>query len=343
MIGLGGAMLNDNLSIAKKLYKSKKHIVVSTIFAMALSLLYTFIIKPTYTSSAFVYPSSLATYGEESQAEQLLQFLQSDEMPLYLIRRLSLAKHYKIDTTKEGYLLKLRNILSSKIQTSKTKYESIEIKASDFNADTAKLLVTEIIDGVNWLIEKEHKEKYSETVKNSLIYLQHKKYLVDSTQNLLNDLNKKYEYLNIGIQLKEAFKNQYKMQSGGGSNSLSDYINMSEQLKTIESDNKGKSLSELITSINNYSLQYGKLTVYFDDQVREWTKANDDYQKNLFEYNRKINFVAVASAPLKPLQPSWPKRWIIVPLSGMVVFILSCIYFLYIDNIRLAYAKITEQ
>jgi len=335
-------MLDNNLSIAKKLYKNKRHIFMSTLVAMLVGLLYTFIIKPTYTSTAFVYPSSLATYGQESQAEQLLQFLESDEIQLYLINKLSLAKHYKIDTTKENYLQKLKDIVSSKIKIAKTKYESIEIKASDFNADTAKLFVTEIIDGVNWLIEKEHKEKYSETVRNSLIYLEHKKHLVDSTQSLLNELNKKYEYLNIGIQLKDVVKNQYKMQSGGSNNSLSDFINMSEQLKGIENDNKGKSLSELFTSINNYSLQYGKLTVYFDDQVRGWTQANDDYQKNLFEYNRKINFVAVASVPQKPIQPSWPKRWVVVPISGLVFFILSCIYFLYIDNIKQAYAKVTE-
>lgn len=335
-------MLNDNLSIAKKLYKNKRHIFMSTLLAVLLALVYTFIVKPTYTSTAYVYPSSLATYGQESQAEQLLQFLESDEIQLYLIKKLNLAKHYRIDTTKENYLYKLKTIVSSKIKVTKTKYESIEIKASDFNPDTAKLLVTEIIDGVNWLIEKEHKEKYSETVKNSLIYLEHKKHLVDSTQNLLNELNKKYEYLNVGIQLKDVVKNQYKMQSGN-SNSLTDFISLSEQLKNIESDNKGKSLSELITSINNYSLQYGKLTVYFDDQVKSWTQANDDYQKNLFEYNRKINFVAMASVPQKPLEPSWPKRWVVLPVSGIIVFMLSCIYFLYIDNIKQAYAKITEQ
>lgn len=335
-------MLEDNLSIAKKLYKNKRHIFMSTVIAMIVGLSYTFIIKPTYTSTAFVYPSSLATYGQESQAEQLLQFLESDEIQLYLINKLNLAKHYKIDTTKENYVQKLKDILSSKIKIAKTKYESIEITAADFDPDTAKLFVLQIIDGVNWLIEKEHKEKYSEIVTNSLIYLDHKRHLVDSTQTLLNELNKKYEYLNIGIQLKEAFKNQYKMQSGGGSNSLSDYINMSEQLKGIENDNKGKSLSELFTGINNYLLQYGKLTAYFDDEVKEWTKANDDYQKNLFEYNRKINFVAVASVPQKPLQPKWPKRWVVVPVSGIVFFLLSCIYFLYIDNIKKAYAKITE-
>ena len=334
-------MLNNNISIAKKLYKCKKHIVLSTIIAMLFGLLYSFIIKPVYSSTAFVYPSSLAVYGQESQTEQLLQFLESKEISLYLINKLNLSRHYRIDTTKANSLPKLKYMVDFNIKIARTKYESIEIKASDFDADTSKLLVTEVINGVNWLIEKEHKEKYAETVKNSLIYLNHKRQQVDSTQDLLNELNKKYEYLNIGIQLKEAFKNQYKMQAGGNG-SLTEYINMSEQLKNIESENKGKSLSELFTNINNYLLQYSKLTTYFDDQVKEWTKASDDYQKNLFEYNRKINFVAVASVPLKPLEPSWPKKFIVVLACGISVFVLSCIYFIYADSFKRAYAKITE-
>ena len=336
-------MFSNNLSIAKKLYKNRKHIVVSTIIAMILGFFYSFIVKPVFTSTAFVYPSSLAVYGQESQTEQLLQFLESDEIHVYLINKLKLAKHYGIDTTKDNYLRKLKDIVGSKIKISKTKYESIEIKASDFDADTAKLLVNEVVEGVNWLIDKEHKEKYIETVKNSLIYLNYKKHQVDSTQHELNELNKKYEYLNVGILLKDAVKNQYKMQTGGASNSLSDFMNMSDQLKVIESENKGKSLSELFTSINNYLIQSGKLTTYFEDQVKGWTQANNDYQKNLFEYNRKINFVAMASAPLKPLLPSWPKKWIVVLVSGIVVFLLSCIYFIYIDNLKQAYAKITEK
>ncbi|MHB8401022.1 MAG: Wzz/FepE/Etk N-terminal domain-containing protein, partial [Bacteroidia bacterium] len=318
-------------------------LIIATLIAMVMGLVYSFIIKPVYTSTAFVYPSSLAVYGQESQTEQLLQFMESKEIQFYLIDKLNLAKHYKIDTTKKNYLAKLKEILDEKISISKTKYESIEIKASDFNADTAKLLVNKVIEGVNWLIEKEHKDKYIEIVKNSLIYLEHKKHEVDSTQNLLNELNKKYEYLNVGIQLKEMVKNQYKMQTGGNNSSLSDFINMSEQLKSIENENKGKSLSELFTGINNYLLQYGKLTVYFDDQVKGWTQANDDYQKNLFEFNRKINFVAMASVPLKPLIPSWPKRWLVMLVSGISVLVLSCLYFIYLDSFKQAYAKITEE
>jgi LPS O-antigen subunit length determinant protein (WzzB/FepE family) len=337
-------MVNSNFSVAKKIFKHKKHIVLSTVIAMVFGLFYTFIIKPVYSSTAYVYPANLGIYGQESQTEQLLQFVESNEIKIYLIDKLNLAKHYDIDTTDKIYMQKLNDIIDSKIKISKTKYESIEIKASDYDADTAKLLVTEVINGINWLIEKEHREKYFETVQNSQIYLNFKRHEVDSTQQLLNELNKKYEVLNVGIQLKDVVKNQYKMQTGGGkSSSLSDFINMSEQLKEIKKGSEGGSLSELFTDINTYSIQYGKLNTYFDSQVSEWVQANNNYQKSLSEYLRKNSFVVMASRPEKPLIPSWPRRIIVMFVTGLAVFLLSCIYFIFIDDIKQAYAEITKE
>ena len=337
-------MINNNLLIAKKVFKHRKHILISTIIAMVFGFLYTFITKPVYTSSTFIYPANLGIYGQESQTEQLLQFLESNEVKLYLISKLKLDKHYNIDTTSEGYIQKLDDIIDSKIKISKTKYESIEIKASDYDADTAKLLVTEMISGVNWLIEKEHRDKYFETVKNSQLYLSYKQHEVDSTQQLLNELNKKYQFLNIGIQLKDVVKNQYKMQAGGGKNgSLADFISMSEQLKEIEKGQQGSSLSELFTNMNSYSIQYGKLSTYFGNQVQEWVESNNIYQKSLSEYRRKNSFVVMASKPERPVIPSWPRRWIVTVVTGVAVFILSCIYFIFIDDIKQAYAEITKE
>ena len=337
-------MLNNNLSIAKKVFKAKKHIALSTCVAMILGLLYAFIITPVYTSTAYIYPANLGLYSEESQTEQMLQFLYSNEIKLYLINKLQLAKHYKIDTTKQNYIQNLDDIIDSKIKITQTKYESIEIKASDRIADTAQLLVNETINGVNWLIENEHRKKYFETVKNSEIYLNYKKHEADSIQRLLNELNKKYEFLNVGIQLKEAAKNQYKMQAGSGkNNSLADLMSISEQLKDIEKTNKSNSLSELFTSINNYSLEYGKLNTYFGDQVNSWVLANNEYQKNLSEYLRKNTFTVMASSPAKSTTPSWPKYWVVVFICGVTMFIISCLYFIFIDHLKQAYAEISKE
>src|ERR1700758_2174513 len=97
-------MLNNNISIAKKIYRARKHILLSAISAMILGLLYSFFIKPVYTSTAYIYPANLVAYGQESQTEQLLQFLESNEVRNYLLKKFKLIKHYHVDTTKDNYL-----------------------------------------------------------------------------------------------------------------------------------------------------------------------------------------------------------------------------------------------
>ena len=314
-------MLNNNLSIAKKLFRARKHIMLVTILAMLLGFIYSFLIKPKYSSVAYVYPANIISYGQESQTEQLLQFLESNEVYNYLAKKYNLAKHYQIDTTQENFENTLDDLMHAKIKISKTKYESVEIKVSDLNADTAKLLVLGMIDGVNLLIENEHKEKYMEDVKNSTAYLAYKSHEVDSTKKILELMSEKYGILNVGVQLKEAARNEYKNTSLS-SNSF---------------------LSKLMQDMNKYGIEQGKLSIYFDDQVRGWAWANNDYQKHMSDYKRKNSFVAVASKPIKPLEPSWPKRWLVIVLSGLCMLVLSCLYFIFIDNIKQAYAEISKE
>ncbi len=315
-------MLNENIIILKKLYKRRTHILVITLCTAVISFAFSFFITPQYKSTAFIYPANLGIYSEESQTEQLLQFINSNEIRLYLLKKYNLCAHYKIDTTKKTYLFAFDGVYDKKININKTKYESIELKIEDCDPDTAVLLLNGIVEATNWLIENEHRKKYMETVKNAEIYLKFKKHEVDSTQKILTQLSEKMGLINISIQLKEAAKNQYKLWASGG--------------KNVE-------LSNLMDNIKKLGVEQGRLAIYFDDQLRGWAWANNDYQKKLSEYYYKTSFTVMASKPTRPVIASWPKRSVILPISCAAVFILSCIYFVFIDKIKLAYEQIASE
>lgn len=315
-------MLNQNISILKKLYKKRKHIVLATLVALIGSFAACYFIKPSYKSTAFVYPANLSVYSEESQTEQLLQFFQSTEIRQYLMKKYNLCAHYGIDTTKKIYLFAFDEMYEKKISITQTKYESIEIKVEDSDPDSARIIAGGVIEAVNWLIEKEHREKYMETVKNSRVYLEYKKQEVDSTQKKLTELSEKYGLINISVQLKEAAKNQYKLWTTGGKNA---------------------EISNLIESMNKFGVEQGKLAVYFDDQLRGWAWANNDFQKRLAEYHHHTTFTSLASKPTRPVVATWPKRTLIMMVSGIAMFVLSCIYFIFIDRIKSLYEQITSE
>jgi len=315
-------MLNQNISILKKLYKKRKPIIVVTLITVIGAFAACYFIKPSYKSTAVVYPTNLSVYSEESQTEQLLQFFQSTEIRQYMMKKYNLCAHYGIDTTRKKYLFAYEEIFDKKISIRQTKYESIEINVEDHDPDSARIIAGGVIDAVNWLIEKEHREKYMETVKNARVYLEYKKHEVDSTQKILTELSEKYGLLNISVQLKEAAKNEYKLWTTGGKNA---------------------ELNNLIESMNKYGVEQGKLAVYFDDQLRGWAWANNDFQKRLAEYHHHTTFTSLASKPTRPVVAAWPKRTLIMMVSGTAIFILSCIYFIFIDRIKSIYEQITSE
>lgn len=315
-------MLNQNITILRKIYKKRKHIVLVTLAAMVGAYAFCFLIKPSYRSTAFVYPANLAVYGEESQTEQLLQFFHSSEIRQYLNKKFRLNAHYRIDTTSKIHAFQYDEVYEKKVSITQTKYESIEIKVDDQDPDTAAMLAAGVIEAVNWLIEKEHRAKYLETVKNSRIYLEFKKHEVDSAQRLLAELSEKHGLINIGVQLKEAAKNQYKLWTTGG---------------------KNEELANLVESMKKFGVEQGKLAVYFDDQLRGWAWANNDYQKRLAEYNHHTTFTSIASRPTRPVVAMWPKKSLIMLISGFSVFVLASLYFIFIDRLKLVYEQITSE
>ncbi len=315
-------MLNQNITILRKLYKKRIPILLAALGTMVLSFGICYFIKPVYRSTAFVYPTNLSVYGEESQTEQLLQFFHSSEIRQYVARKYNLFQHYRIDTTSRIYLFAYDEAYEKRVSITQTKYESIEIKVEDSDPDSARMIAAGVIDAVNWLIEKEHREKYLETVKNSRVYLEFKKHEVDSAQRILTELSEKNGLINVGVQLKEAAKNQYKLWTTGG---------------------KNEELNNLIESMKKFGVEQGKLAVYFDDQLRGWAWANNDYQKRLAEFNHHTTFTSLASKPTRPVVASWPKRSLIMLVSTLSVFILSCLYFIFVDRLRSIYEQVTSE
>src|ERR1700748_3141132 len=94
-----------NIEIFKTLFSHRKPIILVTFLSLIVAYVVCmpFFIRPVYKSIAYVYPTNIGLYSEESLSEQLLQFAQSNEVRQYLFKKYNLAKHYKIDTTKKIY------------------------------------------------------------------------------------------------------------------------------------------------------------------------------------------------------------------------------------------------
>jgi capsular polysaccharide biosynthesis protein len=99
-------------------------------------------------------PSSntdLLEFGQEEQAEQLLQILYSYEIKMRIIKKYNLLKHYDIDSTSKYKMTRLFSQFKNNITFRRNEFMAVEINvldkdpqyAADIANDIAALVDTE--------------------------------------------------------------------------------------------------------------------------------------------------------------------------------------------------------
>ena len=153
------------------IWKKRKPIVVVTSVAAVLAIVVSFMMKPLFLSSAIVFPAATSTvsfseqrnakassmdFGEEDQAEQLVQILQSSKIRDRVITQFGLMKHYGIDSTDVNKNFKLMREYGGHINFIRTRYGSIQIDVLDEDPILAAEIANKIVDLID-------------TVKNSMV------------------------------------------------------------------------------------------------------------------------------------------------------------------------------
>ena len=146
------------------LYTWKKTILVVTIAAAVTSAIFSGpqFIRPKFESRVVFFPGSTSSiskavlnesagikndvlqFGEEEEAEHMLQILNSDEIRSSVIQKYNLMHHYDIGADDYYPNTKLNKEYDNNISFRRTEFMSIEIKVLDHNPDTAALIANDI-------------------------------------------------------------------------------------------------------------------------------------------------------------------------------------------------------
>jgi capsule polysaccharide export protein KpsE/RkpR len=299
--------------------------LVASIVAVIITL--PFIIKPKYRSQAYLYPANMVpffmeqNYNNVSHSELLLQFFNSYDVRTDVRRKLRLDKHYDLDTTKPKFQTYFDYIFEENIKTSLTKYESVELTVLDHDPDTAKLIASAIIESVNKLIAKQHTTKFNEFVKVNSGYLDAHKKSLDSLQKCMETFTRKHHLVDMGAQMREASKNYYKLLSEGKENAR---------------------LTEEMNDLAIYGPEFFRISNAYHEEATMYATIQNEVEKSLRDFNRKLTYMIVASEPTKPDIKYWPKRGIIVFLTAIVAFSFACIYFIYISKLKEVFKNIKD-
>lgn len=163
-----------NKNIIQFIWQRRKLIGILTTIGAIASLIISFFITPLYLSTAVVFPAATSTvsfseqrnakassmdFGEEEQAEQLVQILQSSKIRDKIVHQFDLMKHYDIKPTDANKNYRLGIAYSDHISFTRTRYGSIQIDVLDKNPKLAADIANKIVDLIDTVKNEMVKER----------------------------------------------------------------------------------------------------------------------------------------------------------------------------------------
>ena len=305
----------DNQRILQLIWKRKFHFVIVGIVAITLSAIFSgpAFITPKFKSTARIYPTNIWTLSDESETEQMLEILNSNDIKFRMFETFNLDQVYKINKEDPQYLTYLFAEYNTNVSTSKTEYETAEIKVLDEDPQRASDMCDSIITFFNQKVQELHKTKNKEMVDITDKQLKRKYNELDGFEEKLDSIREKYGIISFG-QVDEVTR--------GYMNALATGRGSASDTKKIEKlyDNFSKEGSRAYRLEN----QYNKTI----EAIDSLTIVYDTY---LTEYEKEITYSHVVEYPFPADKKAYPVRWLIVAFTTLSAVFFALLVFLVLD------------
>lgn len=327
--------LFDSSSVLVFLLKWRKQISIITISAAIISAIASFFVESKYKSTTIVYPTTTVSisktllkdwddvlkFGEEKEAEQMMQILESDKIREYVNKKYNLFAHYKIKESDKlkNYYLQLE--FNDRVSFTRTPYNSVEVEVLDRSPDTAAYMANDIINFVDSI----KSGLYHERAKQALAIVQKEYNEKEILVNALEDSLKIYTSLGIF---------DYEAQSG---------IVYKQYVKSIAKNNTNavQQLDAKIKLIGAKGWSYVAL------RDRAYYERNQLFalKTKLDQANVDVNTFLPTKYVITPAIPAekrtYPVRWLIVLISTAAALVFSFVTMLAIEKINAMRMKLS--
>jgi hypothetical protein len=299
--------------IAKWRYHLLAIVVISAILAGVFSGP-TFI-TPLFKSYAIAYPANVEPYSDESETEQMLQILNSQDIVDSMVKKFDLPKHYEVNPKYKYFKTVLYDLYHEHVSINKTPYESVLIEVSDRNPDTAALMVISILDFYDRKISQLHKSKSLEVIDMYYIQLEKKRMALDSLKNILYKLGTEDGLIEYGFQSQELMRGYLGTIDGGNRSQ----INIKEVERLLKNMEKGSGqLIEVVQMIQ--------------DEARSYVEVKLDLEMAMRFFDSNLTYTNIVSYPYPSDKKSYPIRWLIVSLVSLASFVMALLIIFFLEN-----------
>lgn len=310
--------------------KNRKNILlVMTGLAFVSSIIFSLLIEDKYESSVILFPSTTTSisrallndenykekdfleFGEEEEAEQLIQLLSSDEIRGHIIQKFDLMNHYDIDPEEEYKQTELYKKYKSNIEFYRTNFMSVKIEVLDTDKQYAADIANEIAKKVDEVREKILKRtavqgfKIVENEYNNLVFE------IAKMEDTLNQIRAK------GVQDYETQVEVLSQQYGAA--------------LVKGNDRAAQKISDRLDTIGKYGGKYLSLVQQMEYEREKLSDLRKVYTEARVNAESTIDQTFIVNSAYPSEKATYPIRWLIVITSTIGTFLFTMILLILID------------
>ena len=325
------ASLSNSGNIILDLYKWRRPLLLFTFIAVVLGAIVSspLIITPTFKSTAVIYPTTtnsisqalltehnpyrkdVLEFGEELEAERLLQVLNTDEMRNRIIEEFGLFEHYEINPEAEHANTWMTLAYNENFSFKRTELMSIKLEVLDKDPQLAADMCNRIVDLIDVVVKRIKQER----AQQAIVILEDRDANLSGRLFSIHDsleVLRSHGVLDVSVQaerLTEYYAQALSKGNTSGARALKkefnnlvqyggNYFRLFEELELVQEQ------------LNAIRLEKENISVELDAQLT-----------NRFVINK-----AVAAD-----KKAYPIRWLIVVFAGLSTFIMTLVL-LYINQ-----------
>lgn len=307
------------------IWKKRKVILMGTVIAFAASIVISMLLTPKFKSTAIVFPAATSTvsfseqrnakaasmdFGEEEQAEQLVQILASSRIRNRIVAKFDLMQHYNIDPEDPNKQYKLGKAYEDHIRFTRTRYGSIQIDVWDKDPEKAAIIANKIVDLID-------------TVKNEMVR--------ERTLPAFEINKRKKDMLEAE---KRTLQAQLDSLSTMGVVPIEGRANLYQAYVESKNPEDRTFYKERIEINSKYGATYDGLQTQRDERIIKLTKFEDSYEQSESDANTNFNHKFVVEPAVIADKKDKPKRMIIVLLATIGAFVFMVFALLIRDRIK---------
>jgi LPS O-antigen subunit length determinant protein (WzzB/FepE family) len=321
----------ERMGLIQFIWKSKKPILIITAIAAIASIVVSFLITPLYLSSAIVFPAASSNvsfdaqrnvkaaamdFGEEEQAEQLVQILQSSRIKDRIVKKYDLLADYEISDNDPNKYYKLNKAYYGNFSFNRTRFGSIQIDVLDKDPKKAAAMANDIVDLIDTVKNEMIRER---TIPAFEINLRKKKQMEYERDSLLTRLE---ELAQLGVLPNDVRATLY------------------QALVDSKSPAEKTEIQRKLDINSKYGSVYDGLEYQRNEKIVKIEDFRVSYEQAESDANAKFNHKFVVEKAVVADRKEKPKRMIIVLVSTIGGFIFG-LFFLLIQQ-RLKELKLNE-